>query len=175
MIWLVVLMFLLGSGSSLWAKDFYQWQDDQGVVHLTDDLQNVPERYRDRVREITLPDEKSGPSEAPPAPPTTEGQQGFQPPEETDSEGHNREWWRNRIEGWRETKAEAEQQLADARERLNTIPLTLAEVTRAQKRREIQLEIETYEKQIQEADRMLKEVLPEEARKAGAPPGWLRE
>ncbi len=35
-------------------------------------------------------------------------------------------------------------------------------------------EIEKYKQEIREAQEMLETVLPDEARKAGAPPGWLR-
>ncbi len=30
--------------------DLYQWQDKEGVIHITDSLEKVPEGYRDKVK-----------------------------------------------------------------------------------------------------------------------------
>jgi hypothetical protein len=40
--------------------DLYQWNDERGVVHITDSMEKVPSKYRSAVRVI-----KEGPSEAP--------------------------------------------------------------------------------------------------------------
>ncbi|MEK7773617.1 MAG: DUF4124 domain-containing protein, partial [Deltaproteobacteria bacterium] len=36
--------------ASLAFADFYEWKDKDGMVHMTDSMQNVPEDYRDRVK-----------------------------------------------------------------------------------------------------------------------------
>ncbi len=38
------------------AGEVYKWIDEKGVVYLTDDLYHVPERFRDRVERIVVPD-----------------------------------------------------------------------------------------------------------------------
>ena len=97
------------------------------------------------------------------------------PREDVDFDGHNREWWQARVSEWKRKKTRAKQRLANASERLNTVPLTLPFLAREKKEREIRQKIQAYKAKAQEAEQMLNEVLPEKARKAGAPPGWLRE
>lgn len=166
----LVLFFFLVSGSPVLAQ-VYRWEDEQGVIHMTDDLQKVPEEYRERTREIILPKEKEVVSSLP----KTEGSQVITPYKDADLVGHDRKWWQNRVREWKQKKTEAEQQLAEARKQLNMIPLNLSFPIRLQTKQEILQDIETYEKKVQEAEQVLSEELPEEARRAGAPPGWVRE
>lgn len=158
----------IGPVCPAFAGVYYQWTDDAGVVHLTDNPSKISPRDRERVREITVPD----------APPSTEAQPSAapQPPrppsaptEDVDFEGHDQQWWRQHLQDWRGRKATAEQHLAEARNRYNRLYFN------HQPLGDIRQEIERYEEDIREADRMLNDVIPDEARKAGAPPGWLRE
>jgi len=57
----LVLVALLFAVSPAFA-DLYQWTDQQGVVHITDSLEKVPQAYRGKVRVI-----KEGVKEAGPA------------------------------------------------------------------------------------------------------------
>ncbi|MBI5233217.1 MAG: DUF4124 domain-containing protein, partial [Deltaproteobacteria bacterium] len=58
---ILFLAFAVLSVPRVWA-DLYLWDDEQGVLHIVDDLYKVPEAYRDKVRTIeTKP--------APPSPP----------------------------------------------------------------------------------------------------------
>ncbi|MBI5902772.1 MAG: DUF4124 domain-containing protein [Deltaproteobacteria bacterium] len=45
----MVAAVLLLSASMAFAE-IYEWKDRDGVVHLTDRIQNVPEEYRDRMK-----------------------------------------------------------------------------------------------------------------------------
>ena len=60
-------IFILILSSPAFA-DFYQWVDDKGVLHITDDLHKVPEKYRGKVKIFkTKPsDEYEEPSPPPP-------------------------------------------------------------------------------------------------------------
>lgn len=60
---LVFLLLLVGPQPAL--AQMYQWQDDQGTVHFTNELESVPEPYRSKAR--FLPTSPM----APPAPPPT--------------------------------------------------------------------------------------------------------
>lgn len=71
--------------------DLYQWTDERGVVHVTDDLLLVPPKYRDEVKvykEAPTPSEVPLPV-SPPAPPAGEELYG----------GQTLEWWREEFEG----------------------------------------------------------------------------
>ena len=43
---LVLIMLLPGQA---WAQ-MYQWEDEEGTVHYTNELQSVPEPFRSRAR-----------------------------------------------------------------------------------------------------------------------------
>ncbi|MEW6682662.1 MAG: DUF4124 domain-containing protein [Nitrospirota bacterium] len=164
----VVFSIAIGPAVPAFAVVFYEWTDDAGVIHLTDDVSKVPSRYRERVQEVTVPDgPPSGEEQASTAPQPP--RQLSAPTEDVDFEGHDRQWWRQRLQEWRGRKATAEQNLAKARDRYNRLYFNHSSVA------DVRREIERYEAEILEATRMLDEVLPEGARKAGAPPGWLRE
>src|SRR3990170_9070450 len=74
----------------------YEWTDDNGTVHISDDLGDVPEQYRRRVRKRL---EQPATEEAvrqeqvvrEPAP---------QPEEESDHEAGQEEW-QQRVRGWK--------------------------------------------------------------------------
>lgn len=50
-----LLPFLLGSSVSLTAE-FYRWVDQNGVVHFTDNLHNIPQKHRDGATRIKRKD-----------------------------------------------------------------------------------------------------------------------
>lgn len=69
--------------------DLYQWVDEKGVVHVTDDLLLVPPKYRDKVKvykEVPTPPQVPSPV-SPPAPPEGEELYG----------GQTLEWWREEF------------------------------------------------------------------------------
>lgn len=147
-----VLLFLyIGLGSPALAA-LYEWEGEGRAVPMTDDLKKEsPPGIGARKPQMII---ASG---------------------DVDDQGHDREWWQKRVQEWERKKAEAQQQLARAQEEIKAIPLIPRTAERTEKKERLQTEIEISQAQIEEADRMLNEELPEEARKAGAPPGWLRE
>lgn len=38
------------------AAEYYRWQDDNGVLHITDNLHNVPPKHRGKVARIATPE-----------------------------------------------------------------------------------------------------------------------
>ncbi len=68
---LFVTIALLLAATPAFA-DLFQWTDQQGVVHITDSLEKVPQAYRARVRVIKEGAKEQGPSlEATTPPPLT--------------------------------------------------------------------------------------------------------
>ncbi|MBI3812031.1 MAG: DUF4124 domain-containing protein [Nitrospirae bacterium] len=163
----------------------FQWTDADGGIHFTDDPGKIPKDFRDTAQEIRRPDEPKDPPSANPEsesqpetqkkPASKSARPSISPSEAVDSHGHNREWWQQRIQNWQAKKADAQAKLADAQERLGLERFREPMPDSMQRKQGITDEISTYEKQIREADIMLTVDLPEEARKANAPPGWLRE
>lgn len=68
---IAALVFLMFGAASAYA-DLYQWKDAQGVIHITDSMEKVPQEFRERVRvyKETPPSPESGLNEAvsPPLP-----------------------------------------------------------------------------------------------------------
>ncbi|OGW29409.1 MAG: hypothetical protein A2X56_04650 [Nitrospirae bacterium GWC2_57_13] len=153
---------------------FYQWTDEKGVVHITDGLGKVPEKHRSKARQLETT--KPGEEDAEPAAPS------FYPPApqpEVDEEALKDEW-RSRITEWRERLAEATERrdrLQKERDGLFAAwgSSALAPIAARQRAEEIDRDLERARKEIDEAQRMLTVVIPDEARRAGVPPGWLRE
>jgi hypothetical protein len=175
------------------AGGIYQWTDVDGVVHFTDDPGKVPKVYRDTVQEIRPPEkpdqpkgappaagsepesEREAPSNPGPAPKAEPEGRPAAPSESVDQRGHDRDWWQQRVQEWQTRKAQAQEKLTDAQERLGRERFLNPTTGNMKRIQEISDEIARYEEQIREAEHMLTDQLPDEARKAGAPPGWLRE
>lgn len=188
------LAVLLALVLPAFAGAVYQWTDADGAVHFTDDPGKIPKKFRDSVQQLSPPDqpkEPAGPrSEEPEGGPPAEPEPGAAPKRESvsepgpsrslpsepvDARGHNREWWRERVREWQAKKADAQAKLADAQERLGRERFLNATTGNMQRIQEISAEVSKYEEDIREAENVLTDVLPDEARKAQAPPGWVRE
>lgn len=87
---LVLSVFSVFSATVALA-DLYQWQDKEGVIHITDSLEKVPDAYRDKVKVYESAPPATGEKKAAPAPETAAPA----PPPEVELYGdHTLEWWR---------------------------------------------------------------------------------
>ena len=43
-------------GATVWTAEYYRWQDDNGVLHITDNLHNVPQKQRGKVARVATPE-----------------------------------------------------------------------------------------------------------------------
>lgn len=86
--------FLLAFSAGAAFADLYQWQDREGVIHITDDLQKVPEEFRGKVKVF----KEETPKPAAPAPEAAEPER---PATEERGEAlygeQTLEWWRQNI------------------------------------------------------------------------------
>lgn len=154
----------------------YQWTDDKGVVHITDGLGKVPKKYRDKAVKLQQP-KKEG---------LDQGQQVQQEsgyPSGTDAEVADavaKAAWQQRMRAARQRLAGAESRYQELVQRRNELlqswggPASghLAERIEADR---IEQEMKDVQQGIDEAREDIDVVIPDEARKAGIPPGWLRE
>jgi hypothetical protein len=154
----------------------YEWTDSKGGVHITDDLGEVPERYRSKSRKIEIPKgEEVGPEQQ------VQGTAGspsgvVMEQQETASKAA----WQQRIRDWKARLADAQKRYQDLdQKRLEALakwggPVSGHLEGRAEADR-IAQDMEEVQRDIDESKDMVENVIPEEARKAGIPPGWLRE
>ncbi len=62
---LIMLLFLFFGASYAFA-DLYQWQDKDGMLHITNDMGKVPDAYRDKVKVLkTTPPKPVTPAQTP--------------------------------------------------------------------------------------------------------------
>jgi len=60
------------------GQETYQWVDEKGTVHFTDNLSQIPEKYQDQVKKKKTPEE---PAPAPSPSPSVRPPQSKAPPE----------------------------------------------------------------------------------------------
>jgi DNA repair exonuclease SbcCD ATPase subunit len=155
----------------------YEWTDDSGVVHITDKLGNVPEQYRAQARKR----EESRKSEAGGGQQTQRVTGGPSGPEgEEETEESRKAEWQDRIREWKTRLAQAEKRYRELDQQRTELLMSwggpaYGPIENKVKAEQIEQQMKEIQKQIDEARNMLDVVIPEEARKAGVPPGWLRE
>lgn len=164
---ILVLLLLTRSEPSAPAAEFFRWLDEDGTPHFTNISSRVPPAYRARAEVQSIPDL---PGVKPLSPLVS-----IKPPLKTDMNGHDEHWWREQVQAWQSLKEGLTFTLAEKEEKLGRLPFGNKTVffKQAETRRLLQ-EIGGIKQEIQKVDEALQTILPEEARKAGAPPGWLR-
>lgn len=151
----------------------YQWTDSKGTVHITDGLGKIPERYRDKARKMeSSRGQEPGPEQlrAETAPDSDAEEQ------ETEAKAE----WRSRMQEWKRRLANAEKERQGLEKERSDLMHALGAISLAPPEYrlrvvEIDRQLKDLETEISTAKDMINNVLPDEARKAGVPPGWLRE
>ncbi len=166
------------------GQEVYRWVDEKGTVHFTDDLGQVPEKYREKIQKEKSPKE----STHPPATPLPKGvaagkESGQMPvPIQKDSLGRGEEWWRAKASEWNEKFKTAQKNYESAynewkskEQELETLKYKPHSVKRKLKAeiKVLEEKVKDWEKQMEEAENMLKNILPKQAQDNGANPDWL--
>lgn len=159
-------------------RELYRWKDDRGVFHITDDAGKVPAQYRSKAEKFESV-ESVEPSSVLPQQGVGGGPAPMTPIEQT--EQFQRGVWRARLKEWRDKLTDAEKRLAalekkreEALQRWGGGAVS-GRLNGVQEAQQIEQEIKAVQEEIDEAHNQIEVVIPEEARKAGVPPGWLRE
>jgi hypothetical protein len=173
---MITLPFVAG------GQEIYQWVDEKGTVHFTDDLGKIPEKYQDQMKE-----RKTSPEPAPSPSPSTRPPQSKAPPEPSvekkDILGRGEDWWRDKAMEWRQKLVKAQKDYAAAQTALKAKEKELAESIYKPDsfKRRLQAEIKVLEEkandqknQVDEAKNMLEKVLPKQAEEYRADPNWVR-
>ncbi|HYA86991.1 MAG TPA: DUF4124 domain-containing protein [Nitrospirota bacterium] len=152
----------------------YTWTDSNGVVHITDQPGTVPERYRSTVRQVNAPPEGEAGSI----------NQRSSPDSGISGNGESAE---NIKQAWQRRMAEAKGHLADLERQYQALDQKRNQVLgrwggiasgHLEDREEadrIEQEMKQVQQEINDARNQVEVAIPDEARKAGIPPGWLRE
>jgi hypothetical protein len=162
---------LLFSTSPAWA-DFYRYVDRDGREFFTNDLKQIPQEYRSGAS-LVKPDTNRMSTAGEPS---TPGTQRLTSKEHKDKYGRGEAYWRTRA-GKLRLKLRREQdaydlvlkQLSD----LDQTPKTYG--NKKKSRSSLEKQKTKLEMKMAQTKRELEVTLPEEARKADAYPGWIRE
>jgi len=165
------------------GQEIYQWVDDKGTVHFTDDVSQIPEKYQDQVKKKKTPEEptpsspiKSPRDKARPAPDAADV-------EKKDILGRGEEWWRDKAMEWKQklTKAQKDYAVAMAALKAKEKELEDAKFKPKSFQRKLQDEVKVLEqkvneqkRQVDEAKNMLEKGLPKQAEEFRADPNWVR-
>jgi len=173
LIFLILLIFV----SPAYAHTFYKWVDEKGVVSYTDDYNNIPSAYRNRVEIEWVHEEGSSPPIQKMTPQKREEAR-------TDIYGQNEAYWRGKVRPWKEFLKTAETNYERVHEKFMGKAMEFSQGrfgawSRTQYKMNIieldklKEEMIKYADQIGEAKEAL-EKISKEAREAKVDPDWLK-
>jgi hypothetical protein len=154
----------------------YQWTDEKGVVHIADGLDKVPTVYRDKAVKMSQPNKEDVDQQQ-------QVQQQPGDPSAAESEVADitaKAGWQQRMRGARQRLEAAEKRYQELDQRRNELlqswggPASGRLDTRVEADK-VEQEMTDVQREIDAARNDLDVVIPDEARKAGIPSGWLRE
>lgn len=172
---MIAVVAAMAGFSSVALADIYQWVDDNGLVHFTDDPDRIPARYQNRVREtpsptVLHPDDsamRNTPSQNP-------LQSSDSAPDANLPGGLSEDEWRSRFAAIRTEIKDLRDKLPKKREELNQLRRMRVIYQRVQDRtayNEKQAEVDRYEARIKELEGQLS-ALDTEASRAAVPMDW---
>jgi len=171
---LFTILFVLFVSEFSFAE-VYKWVDDKGGVHFTDDITQVPEKYRPKAERMGLSEDKEETK--------VEGESRQKKDEPyRDRLGRGQDYWKGRIEEWRRKLREAQVKLEALRvkyneltERFNDSKSTAERANVRKERDQVKSEMDQSKIQIEEAKEMLEKKIPEEADLYKAKPEWVKQ
>ncbi|MBN2496086.1 MAG: DUF4124 domain-containing protein [Deltaproteobacteria bacterium] len=191
--WAVLLPTLLALSSLLDLSaraQAYRWTDSDGVVHFTDNPYELPEPMRsktlrelERIREEEKKRRQETGEPVQPPQPKREQIADSPPsrprlppgPEVKKLRPQDKQRWKNRMRKARDAVSNLERRCAELEGGLLQARRQQLLFGRpAQAAIDSQAELDKCRQQLAAAKKHLEEELPEKARRAGIPPGWLR-
>jgi hypothetical protein len=172
---IILCLLFLFMGEISFAE-VYKWVDEKGVVYFTDDIMQVPEKYRPKSERIGLPEGKEETK--------VEGESTPKKKEETykDRLGRGEDYWKGRVEEWRKKLREYQDSLETLRAKYNELTMRYNDSKSTAERGNLRIErdhvkseMDQYKIQIDEAKNMLDKKIPEEAELYKAKPEWVKQ
>jgi chromosome segregation ATPase len=168
-----ILLFLLIVKPAF--AEVYKWVDEKGVLHFTDDIMQIPEKYRTQIERLVTLDERLETKIEGESSPMKKGE------DYLDRIGRGEGYWRGWVEEWRKKLNNAQERVSDLRakyneltERFNDSKSSTERINIRKERDEIKKEIEKLKNQIEEAKYMLEKKIPEDAEIFKAKQEWIK-
>ena len=166
-----------GAQAPVAPPGYFYWYDGSGQLHLTDQIEHVPASLRQQVLQ-QAEDGQTGPAGNYSVVPGGEGAQAPEIPlgtnaKKRDAEAAEKAQWQQRMNDEKARIAQAESRIKEVEAEMIRLRATTPPGFQPQLV-ELDEERKALQLTIVDAQRELNEVIPEEARKAGVPPGYLR-
>ena len=159
--------------------EVFKWVDEKGAVHFTDDLSQVPDKYR-AISE-KRGGETGGTEEVPPEKPARSPVQAKQETIYKDRLGRGEEYWKNLVEEWKGRLKNSQEKVEVLRrkyneltEKFNDSKSTFERGNLRKSRDEIKKEMDICRNEIEESKSMLEKRIPQEAELYKAKAEWIK-
>ena len=176
---LVASLFFLGAAAYAQEESggLYTWTDKNGVVHMTDSLDKVPGEYRSRTQKTdsgisggnVVPEAQS------PTAPSTSDQGGV-------NDAVLKAQWqarmldaKRRLQNAENNYQRLEKRKSDLQAQWGSSGSALPPQDVLDQMNKLDVDLSRAKTEIDNARDQINNVIPDEARRAGIPPGWLRE
>jgi predicted nucleic acid-binding Zn-ribbon protein len=180
--WLILIGLIFCCTMS-WGQEIYQWVDEKGTIHFTDNLGLVPEKYRNQVQKKKISIEP-----APLLSPQVTTEEDLEKElksarERRDLIGRGEDWWKARAKEWNEKLLNAQKnyEIANADCKKKEKELEESKFKPKSLQRKLKSEMKALEekandwkKQMEQAKNMLEKGLPKEAEELNADPNWIK-
>jgi len=173
----LVLLILLASVlvSSEARAEFYKWVDRDGREFITNDKEKIPAEYRSTAKPVEVRDDRVSVGQQPVA----ADKKAVQSSEHKDRFGRGEEYWSKRAENLRRQLREQQDEhdlivKQEKDDEAKPKKLSSKKSKKSSSRSSRDKKKAKIEKKIARLNHELEVELPEEARKAGAYPGWVR-
>jgi len=171
----IILLLSIFAGE-LASAEVYKWVDEKQIVHFTDDIIQIPEKYRTNIERIGLAEERDE-IKTEKDPLAKKKDDSYR-----DRLGRGEEYWKAIVEEWGK-------KLRVLQEKVETLRIKYNELTDKhndsrnsterlgirKERDQIKNEMDQYKIQIEEAKEMLEKKIPEEAELNKAKPEWVKQ
>ncbi len=166
------LCILLFSASPAWA-DFYRYVDREGKEFFTNDLKQIPQEYRNSATVVKPDESRVSVGEEPAA----TGKSPATVREHKDKYGRGEEYWHKKAANLRLKLRDQQDEYDMVLKQLDDQDQKPKKIGGKKKKSRSSLEKKQLklETNMAKTRRSLEVDLPEEARKADAYPGWIRE
>lgn len=173
---LFVLLFLVSFSA---FAEMYEWVDNKGVVNFTDNPDNIPAKYRKKVKKrpsINFEEDKAEPAGSEKTQPSPKAVSAPAKAKAKLVGGHDEEWWHSRYSSLRKEMKEINDSLPGKREELVTLRRKMTIYQGARDRKayyDKMAEIENDESRLKELGGQL-DSLDFDASKVGVPLDWRK-
>ncbi|HET7318154.1 MAG TPA: DUF4124 domain-containing protein [Nitrospirota bacterium] len=168
---LAACVFFIAATSA--HAEFYRWVDKDGKEFFTNELEKVPQEYRESVQTVKPDESRVSVGDRPSAVVKPGGLSG----EHKDKNGRGEEYWRKKAANLRLKLRDQQDEYNFILKKLENQDQNPNQLAGKKSRSVSSLEKKKLklEKEIAQTRRKLEVDLPEEARRADAYPGWIRE